>query len=144
LSLVIQHRVYDLTLNCAISPFICSVQKFNLSRQSVIQNTLQGDQVKCRLENRVVSRICGPERDEATGELRNFHSEELLNLYSSQNIIRQIKSRRERWADHVARMGKKRNVYKVLVGNPEGKRPLGRRMRRWEGEIRMARRWADY
>jgi hypothetical protein len=66
-----------------------------------------------------------------------LHNEELHILYSSTNIIRQIKSMRMRWAGHVARMGEKRNVYKVLKGNPEGKRPLGRPRRRWEDAIRM-------
>jgi hypothetical protein len=66
-----------------------------------------------------------------------LHSGELDNLYSSADIIRQIKSRRMRWAGHVARMGKGRNVYRVLVGKPEGKRPLGRPRRRWEDGIKM-------
>jgi hypothetical protein len=87
-------------------------------------------------ENRVL-RIFGPKRDEVTGEWRKFHNEELHILYSSPNIIRQIKSRRIRWAGHVARMGEERNVYRVLMGKPEGKRPLGRPRRRWEDEIRM-------
>jgi hypothetical protein len=79
----------------------------------------------------------GPKRDEVTGEWRKLHSEELHILYSSPNIIRQIKSRRMRWAGHVARMGEQRKLYKVLVGNPEGKRPLGRPRRRWEDGIRI-------
>jgi hypothetical protein len=78
-----------------------------------------------------------PKSDEVTGEWRELHNEELHNLYSSQNIIRQIKSRRMRWAVHVARMGEERKVYKVLVGKPEGKRTLGRLRRRWEDGIRM-------
>jgi hypothetical protein len=82
--------------------------------------------------NRVLRRIFGPKRDEVTGEWRKLHSEELHNLYSSPDIIRQVKSRRMRWAGHVARMGEERKVYKVLVGKPEGKRPLGRPRRRWE------------
>jgi hypothetical protein len=82
-------------------------------------------------------RIFGPNRDEVTGEWRKLHSEELHNLYSSPYIIRQVKSRRMRWEGHVARMREERKVYKVLVGNPEGKRPLGRPKRRWEDEIRM-------
>jgi hypothetical protein len=77
-------------------------------------------------ENRVLRRIFGPKRDEVTGEWRKLHSEELHNLYSSPDIIRQIKSRQMRWAGHVARMGEERKLYKVLVGKPEGKRPLGR------------------
>jgi hypothetical protein len=75
-------------------------------------------------ENRVLWRISGPKRDEVTGEWRKLHSEELHNLYSSPDIIRKVKSRRMRWAGHVARMGEERKVYKVLVGKPEGKRPL--------------------
>jgi hypothetical protein len=66
-----------------------------------------------------------------TGEWRKLHSEEFYNFYSSPYIIRQVKSRRMRWAGHVARMGEERKVYKGLVGNPEGKKPLGRRRRRW-------------
>jgi hypothetical protein len=65
------------------------------------------------------------------------HNEELHILYSSPNIIRQIKLKRMRWARHVARMGEKRKVYTVLVGKPKGKRPLGRPTRRWEDGIRM-------
>jgi hypothetical protein len=66
-----------------------------------------------------------------------LHNEELHNLYSSPDIIRQVKSRRMRWAGHVTRMGEERKVNKVLVGTPEGKRPLGRPRRRWEDGIRM-------
>jgi hypothetical protein len=66
-----------------------------------------------------------------------LHNEELHILYSSPNIIRQIKSRRMRWAGHVARIGEDRNVYRVLMGKPQGKRPLGRPRRRWEEGIRM-------
>jgi hypothetical protein len=88
-------------------------------------------------ENRVLRRIFGPERDEVTGEWRKMHNEELHSLYSSPNIIRQIKSRRMRWAGHVAHMGEKRNVYRVLMGKPEGKRPHGKPRHRWEDGIRM-------
>jgi hypothetical protein len=77
-------------------------------------------------ENTVVRKIFGPKRDEVTGEWRKLHNEELHNLYSSPNVITQIKSRRMRWAGHVARMGQERNVYRVLMRKPEGKRPLGR------------------
>jgi hypothetical protein len=87
--------------------------------------------------NRVLRRIFGPKRNEVTGEWRKLHNEELYNLYSSPGIIRKVKSRRMRWAGHVVRMGKERKVYKVLVGKPEGKRPLGRPRRRWEDGIRM-------
>jgi hypothetical protein len=88
-------------------------------------------------ENRVLRRIFGPKRDEVTGEWRKLHNEELHDLYSSPSIIRIIKSRRMRWAGHVARMGEKRNAYRLLVGKPEGKRPLGRPRRRWVDNIRM-------
>jgi hypothetical protein len=88
------------------------------------------------LENRVLRRIFGLKRDEVTGEWRKLHNEELHILYFT-NIIRQIKSMRMRWAGHVARVGEKRNVYKVLKGNAEGKIPLGRPRRRWEDSMRM-------
>jgi hypothetical protein len=87
--------------------------------------------------NRVLRRIFGPKRDEVTGDWRKLHTGELHNLYSSADIIRQIKSRRMRWAGHVARMEEDRKVYNVLVGKPEGKRPLGRPRRRWEDGIKM-------
>jgi hypothetical protein len=87
-------------------------------------------------ENRVLRRIFGPKRDEVTGERRKLHSEELHILYSSPSIIRQIKSRRMRWAEHVARMGEERNVHKVLMGKPEGKRTLEKPRHRWEDGIR--------
>jgi hypothetical protein len=88
-------------------------------------------------ENRVLRRIFGPKRDRVTGGWRNLHNEELHNLYSSSSIIRIIKSRRMRWAGHVARMGKKRNVYRLLVAKPEGKRPLGRPSCRWLDSSKM-------
>jgi hypothetical protein len=88
-------------------------------------------------ENRVLRRIFGPKRDEVTGEWRRLHNEELYDLYSSPNIIRVIKSRRMRWAGHVACMGEGRGAYRVLVGRPEGRRPLGRNRRRWEDNIKM-------
>jgi hypothetical protein len=81
-------------------------------------------------ENRVLRIIFGPKRDEVKGEWRKLHSEELHNLYSSPDIIGQVKSRRMRWAGHVARMGEERKVYKILVGKPEGRKPLGRPRRR--------------
>jgi hypothetical protein len=88
-------------------------------------------------ENRVLRRIFGPKRDEVTGGWRKLHNEELHNLYFSPSIIIMIKSRRMRWAGHVARMGEKRNAYRILVGNPEGKRPLRRPRRRWVDNIKM-------
>jgi hypothetical protein len=88
-------------------------------------------------ENRMLRRIFGPKRDEVMGEWRKLHNEELNGLYSLPNIVRLIKSRRLRWAGHVARMGEGRGVYRVLVGKPEGKRPLGSPRRRWEDNVRM-------
>jgi hypothetical protein len=75
-------------------------------------------------ENRVLRGIFGPKRNGVTGEWRKLHKKELHDLYSLPTIIRIIKSRRMRWAGHVARMGEKRNAYRLLVGKPEGKRPL--------------------
>jgi hypothetical protein len=89
------------------------------------------------VKNRVLRRIFGPKWDEVTGEWRKLHNEELRNLYSSSSIIRMMKSRKMRWAGHVARMEEKRNAYRLLVGKPEGKRPLGRPRRRWLDNVRM-------
>ena len=88
-------------------------------------------------ENRVLRRIFGPKRDGVTGEWIKLHNEELNDLYSSPNIVRVIKSRRMRWAGYVARMEEGRDVHKVLVGKPDGKRPLGRPRRSWEDNIKM-------
>jgi len=88
-------------------------------------------------ENMVLWRIFGPKRDEVTVEWRKLRNEELNDLYCSLNIVRVIKSRRMRWVRHVARMGERRGVYRVLVGKPEGKRPLGRPRRRWEDGIKV-------
>jgi hypothetical protein len=85
----------------------------------------------------VLRRIFGPKRDEVTGESRRLHNEELNDLYSSPNIIRVMKSRRMRWAWHVARVWEGRGAYRILVGRPEGRRPLGRPRRRWEDNIKM-------
>jgi hypothetical protein len=82
-------------------------------------------------KKRVQRRIFGSKRDAVTGEWRKLHNEELNDLYSSSNIIRMIKSRRMRRAGHVAHMGKRRGVFIVLLGKPEGKRQLGRPLRRW-------------
>jgi hypothetical protein len=80
---------------------------------------------------------CISKRDEVTREWRKLHNEGLNDLYCSPNIVRVIKSRRMRWAGHVTCMGEGRGVYRVLVGKPEGKRPLGRPRRRWEDDIKM-------
>ena len=85
----------------------------------------------------VLRRIFGPRRDKVMGEWRRLHNKELNDLYSSPNTVRVIKLRRMRWAGHVVRMGEERGVYRVLVGKPEGKRPLGRPRHRWVDNIRM-------
>jgi len=85
----------------------------------------------------MLRRTFGPKRDEVTGEWRKLHKEELNDLYSSPNIVQVIKSRRMRWAGHVARMGNRRGVYGVLVGKPEGMRALARPRLRWEDNTKM-------
>jgi len=95
---------------------------------------------ECRLrvfENRVLRRIFGPKRAGIIGECRKLHNEELKGLHSSPNILQVIKPRRMRWAEHVACRGERRGLYRVLVGKPEGKRPLGGPWRRWEDNIKM-------
>ena len=87
-------------------------------------------------QNRVLRRVFGPKRDEVTGEWRKLHNEELNDLYSLPNIVRVVKSRRMRWAG-MWRVWGRIEVYRVLVGKPEGRRPLGRPRRRWEDNIKM-------
>jgi hypothetical protein len=87
-------------------------------------------------ENRVLKRTFGPKRDEVTWEWRKLHNEERHDLYSSPTIVWVIKSRRMRWAGHLAQMEEGRGVYRGLVGKPEGKRPLGCSRRRWEDNIK--------
>jgi len=101
------------------------------------------DERKLRVsENMVLSTIFGPRKDEVTGEWRRLHNEELNDFYSSPNIVWVIKSRRMRWAGHVACMGEERGVYRILLGKPEGRKPLGRPRRRWVDNIRkISRRW---
>jgi hypothetical protein len=85
----------------------------------------------------VLRRIFGPKRDEVTGGWRKLHNEQLHGLYSSPSIVRVIKARKMRWAGHVAPMGEVRGDYNILVGKPEGRRPLERPRRRWEDNIKM-------
>jgi hypothetical protein len=94
--------------------------------------TLRAEPTLRAFENRVLRRIFEPKRDEVTGGWQKLHNEELHSLYCSPGIIRMIMSRRMRWAGNVARKGEKRNAYRILVGKPEGKRPLGRPRRRWD------------
>jgi hypothetical protein len=88
-------------------------------------------------ENRVLWRLFVPKRDEATGVWRKLHNEELRNLDSSSSVIRIIKSRRMGLAGHVASTGENRNTFRILLGKPEGKRPLGRPRRRWVDNIKI-------
>jgi hypothetical protein len=99
--------------------------------------TLRMEHRRRVFENWVMRRIFGPKRDEVTGEWRRLHNEELNDPYSLPNIIRVIKPRRMRWAEHVACLGEERGAYRNLVGRPEGKRPLGRSRRRWNDNIKM-------
>jgi len=98
--------------------------------------TLREEMKLSVFENMVLRRIFGPRRDEVTGDWRRLRNEELNDLYSSPSIVRVIKSRRMRWAGHVARMGEEMGAYRVLVAKLEGKRPLGRPRRRWVDNIR--------
>jgi hypothetical protein len=88
-------------------------------------------------ENRELRRVFGPKRDEVTGEWRKLQNEKLNDLYFLPNIVGVVKSRRMRWAGNVARMGEGRGVHRILVGKPEGTRPLGRPRLRWEDNIKM-------
>jgi len=94
-------------------------------------------ETQAEFENRVLRRIFEPKRDEVTGECRKLHNEELNDLYSSLSTLRVVKSRRMKCAVHVARIGQRRGLDRVLVGKPEGKTPLGRPRRRWEDNIKM-------
>jgi len=89
------------------------------------------------LENRVLSRILGPKRDKVIGEWRKLHNEELNDLYSSPNIVRAIKIEKIEMGGACSMYGERRGVYRVLVGKPEGKRPLRKPRRRWEDNINM-------
>ncbi|KAJ4447908.1 hypothetical protein ANN_09917 [Periplaneta americana] len=123
-----------------------TVTNINESREEIKRRINMGNAKEHRLrvfENKVLRKVFGAERDEVRGEWRKLHNAELHALYSP-DIIRNIKSRRLRWAGHVARMGESRNAYRVLVGRPEGKRPLGRPRCRWEDNIKMDLREVGY
>jgi hypothetical protein len=98
---------------------------------------LVSDNIDLTDRERVVRRIVGPKRNETVEASRKLHNEELHNVHSSPSAIRMSKSRIMRWVGHVARKREKRNAHRILVGNPEGKRPLGRSKRRWEDNIEM-------
>jgi hypothetical protein len=119
---------YNIILYYIIILITCGCETWSL--------TLRGERRLRVFENRVLRRVFGPKRNEVTGEWRKLHNEELNDVYSLPNIVRVVKSKM-RCAGHVARMGEERGVHRVLVGKPEGKRPLGRPRRRWEDNIKM-------
>jgi hypothetical protein len=124
--------------NFKIKIYITISLPFVLSVSETWSVTLREEHRLKVSENRVLKRIFGLEREEVAGGWKRLHNEELHNLYASPNIIRvKKKSRRIRWAGHVARMGELRNAYNILVGNTEGQRPLERSRRRWEDNIRL-------
>jgi hypothetical protein len=137
----IQHTVFLsshlLPRNVRIKIYKTIILPVVLYRRETWSLTLREEHRLRVFVGRVLRRIFGPKRDEVTGEWRKLHNEELHNLYSFSNIIRQVRSRRMRWAGHVSCMGKERKVYKVLVGKPEGKGPFRRPKHRWEGGIKM-------
>ena len=139
---------------CAVSFYFCTVPnlKIKIYRTIILPIVLYGcetwlltlrEERKLRVfENMVLRRTFGPRRDEVTGEWRRLHKE-LNDLYCSPNSVRVIKWRRMRWAGHVACMGEEREAYRVLLGKPEGRRPLGRPRHRWVDNIRMISRRLD-
>jgi hypothetical protein len=137
------HSVQNLLSSCLLSKNV----KVRIYKTIILPVVLYGcetcsltvrEEHKLRLfEKRVLRRLFGPKRDGVTGGWRKLYNEELYNLYSSPSIIRIIKLRRMWWTGHVARMGEKRNVYRLLVRKPEGKKPLGRPRRRWMDNIKM-------
>ncbi|KAJ4434404.1 hypothetical protein ANN_22965 [Periplaneta americana] len=140
--------------NCAMSSLLSKNLKVRIYKTVILPVVLYGcetwtltlrEEQRLRVfENKVLRKIFGAKSDEVTGDWRKLHNAELHALYSSPDIIRNIKSRRLRWAGHVARMGESRNAYRVLVGRSEGKRPLGRPRRRWEDNIKMDLREVRY
>jgi hypothetical protein len=126
-----------LSRNVKVKVYIAIILPVVLYGCEIWSLTLRKEQRVRVFDNRVLRRICGPKRDWVTGEWRKLHNEELHNLYSSPDIIRQIKSRQMMWVGHVARMGEERKVYKVLVVRPKGKRLLGRPRRRLEDGTKM-------
>jgi hypothetical protein len=136
---------YHLVQNVLSSRLLSKNLKMRIYKTKILPVVLYGYEtwsltlrVECRLrvfENKVLRRIFGPKRDEVTGEWKKVRNEELRDLYSSPSLIRIIKPRRMRWVGHVARMGEKRNAYRLLVGKAEGKRPLGRPKHRWVDNI---------
>jgi len=132
--------------NLLFSRFLSKNLKIRVYRTIILPVVLYGceawllilrEERKLRVFENMVLRIFGSRRDEVMEEWRRLHNKELNDLYSSSNIVRVIKSRRMRWAGHVAHMDEERGVYRVLVWKLEGRRPLGRPRRRWVDNIRM-------
>jgi hypothetical protein len=138
---------YDSVQNLLSSSLLSKNTKIRVYRSIILPFVLYGcetwpltlrEEQRLRVfENRVLRRIFGPKGDEATGKWRRTHNEELNDLHSSPRIIWVIKLRRMRWVGHAGHMGKKRGAYRILVGRPEGRRPLGRPRCRWEDNIKM-------
>jgi hypothetical protein len=139
--LIVGNACYYSVQNLLSSSLLSKKLKIKIDRAIILPVVLDGcetwsltlrEERRLRVfENRVLRRVFGP------GEWRKLHNEELSDLYSLPNIVRVVKSRRMRWAGHVACMGQGRGVYRVLVGKPEGKRPLRRPRRRWEVNIKL-------
>jgi hypothetical protein len=108
-----------------------------LSECETLSLTLREEHRLRVFENRMLRRIFGPKRDEVTGGWRKLHNEEVHDLYSLPSIIRIMKLRRMRWAEHVAQVREKRNAHRLLVGKPEGKRMLGSLKRRLADDIKV-------
>ena len=131
--------IFSITLskNTKLKVYTIIILPVVLYRCEIWSLTSKGERRLRVFENRVLRRIFGPKGYEVTGEWRKLHNEELNDLYSSPNIVWVIKSRRMRWAGHLARMGENGGEYRVLAGKPEGKRPLGIPRHRWEDNIEM-------
>jgi len=125
----IQKRKDKVNLTIILPVVLCECETWSL--------TLRKQRSLRVFENKVLRRIFGPNRDEITGEWRKLYKEALNDLHSTPNIIRVINSRRTIWAEHVARMGERRNLYRVVVGKPEGRRPYGRPKHTWKDDIKL-------
>ncbi|KAJ4442621.1 hypothetical protein ANN_04210 [Periplaneta americana] len=136
-----KHRSSRLPTVVVDEPVATDVSGFDNAGQRLLQREEQRLRV---FENKILRKICEAKREEVRGERRKLHNAELHALYPSSDIIRNIKSRRLRWAGHVTRMGESRNAYSVLVGRPRGKRPLGRPRHRWEDNIKLDLREVGY